>query len=88
MTALNRCPFCGCIPVVDTSKWNHFEHQYEPIEIIEQRVTIYCPNCFCKKDITHTGTAELGASEKVYRKIAKRLTTQTIELMWNSRYSG
>lgn len=82
---IKPCPFCGSIPEVDTHIWKHVESLYEPCELVEQRVIIYCPNCFCKKDIVHRGTADLYGDEKFYKQVAKHLATQAIEIMWNRR---
>lgn len=83
---IKPCPFCGSIPEVDTHTWKHFEHQKEPFEVVEQRVIIKCPECFCTKDIVHTAYAELGLDEKKYRKLAKLLARYAIDSLWNRRY--
>lgn len=84
---VKTCPFCGHIPEIDTHIWKHIEDQYEPFELVLQRVIIYCPNCFCKKDIENRGYAELGLGEKEYKAVAKWLAKQAIDRLWNERVS-
>lgn len=82
------CPFCGNIPEVNTKYWAHHESQKDPIEIVEQRVVITCKKCFCRKDIVNTAYMLPGEDEKAYRKCAKYLAKETIELMWNKRVNN
>lgn len=82
---LKPCPFCGTIPKINTTSWAHHEDQIDPLEVVEQRVIITCPNCFCKKDVVNTAYMLPGQDEKEYRKCAKWLAGETIKLAWNRR---
>ena len=87
-TPLKPCPFCGSFPRIDTSGWAHNKDQEENLEFVEQRTIITCKKCFLKKDIINTGYMLTGQDEKAYRKFAKYLATETIELMWNKRVNN
>jgi len=80
------CPFCGKMPKIDTSQWKHFEHQYDPTEIVEQRVKIDCDYCFLHMDISARRTAQLGLDENAYRRLAKRCVEDVLSSIWNRRY--
>lgn len=85
MANLLPCPFCGTMPKINTTSWSHYEDQTDPLEVVEQRVIITCPKCFCKKDVVNTAYMLPGQEEEAYRKCAKYLAAETIRLVWNRR---
>lgn len=85
MDNLKPCPFCGQMPKIDTSQWKHFEHQREPLEVIEQRVTITCDRCFLEMDIVARSYATIGLEEKEYRSVSKAAARNVLANVWNRR---
>lgn len=82
---IKPCPFCGKMPKIDTSKWKHYEHQFEPVEVVEQRVKIDCDECFLHMDICSTAFTCVGESEKVCKAVAKRCVENVLKNVWNRR---
>lgn len=85
-TKLERCPFCGSIPKVDTSN-RLFIRRKESIEV-RQRVVISCVRCFTTKDAVVSSYADHGTPDKELRAMAKRNATDFIEYFWNRREDG
>lgn len=85
MSVLKPCPFCGKMPKVDTSQWKHFEHQYEPIIVVEQRVKIDCDDCFLHMDIVSYGLAAIGTKEDNLKAIADKCAENVVNEVWNRR---
>lgn len=81
---LKRCPFCGSIPKVET-EWKRVESQYDPVMIVQTRVTIECANCFLQKDIVATSYADINLDEKAYKFVSRRDARKVIDRMWNER---
>lgn len=85
MTELKPCPFCGSLPIVDTKHNRVIENQFELGVIVQQRVIVKCPRCFCMMDLYSEQQAKEHLSEKEYRSIQKQLARNIIEQFWNAR---
>ena len=85
MTALKPCPFCGSLPTVSTKDRRVLPNQFEAGVVVQQRVIVQCPRCFCRMDARSDKRADEGMSEKAYRYLQKQMARSAIEQFWNRR---
>lgn len=85
MTALKPCPFCGLLPNVSTKDRRVLPNMYEPGVVVQQRVVVQCPRCFCKMDVLCEKRADDGMGEKAYRYLQKQMARDAIANLWNRR---